>query len=151
MVEEADHSFPPPEETSTNHTNEEEEEPKENVTEDSVDDVDADEQRSPTEALPEEIDNKILTQPDTETITNEEAEEKSAIDDQPDSIQFPVSSSTEGDGETTGPSTAENSISNVPPLEDSEPKQVVGGRASIPDELEPHQLARLQDLKESNA
>lgn len=35
---------------------------------------------------------------------------------------------------------------------DSEvPKQVVGGRASIPDELEPQQLARLQDLKESNA
>lgn len=36
--------------------------------------------------------------------------------------------------------------------DDSEvPKQVVGGRASIPDELEPQQLARLQDLKESNA
>lgn len=34
---------------------------------------------------------------------------------------------------------------------DSPPKQVHGGRASIPDELEPHQLARLQDLKESNA
>ncbi|XP_055537700.1 protein nervous wreck [Wyeomyia smithii] len=31
------------------------------------------------------------------------------------------------------------------------PKQVVGGRASIPEELEPHQLARLQNLKESNA
>ncbi|XP_077301597.1 FCH and double SH3 domains nervous wreck [Arctopsyche grandis] len=33
----------------------------------------------------------------------------------------------------------------------SPPKQVQGGRASIPDELEPDQLARLQDLKESNA
>lgn len=31
------------------------------------------------------------------------------------------------------------------------PKQVVGGRASIPDELEPQQLAQLQSLKESNA
>lgn len=31
------------------------------------------------------------------------------------------------------------------------PKQVVGGRASIPEELEPHQLKKLQDLKESNA
>ncbi|XP_055624685.1 protein nervous wreck isoform X2 [Toxorhynchites rutilus septentrionalis] len=31
------------------------------------------------------------------------------------------------------------------------PKQVIGGRASIPEELEPHQLARLQNLKESNA
>lgn len=30
------------------------------------------------------------------------------------------------------------------------PKQL-GGRASIPDELEPHQLERLQSLKESNA
>lgn len=30
------------------------------------------------------------------------------------------------------------------------PKQL-GGRASIPDELEPHQLERLQNLKESNA
>lgn len=35
---------------------------------------------------------------------------------------------------------------------DSEvPKMLVGGRASIPDELEPQQLARLQNLKESNA
>lgn len=31
------------------------------------------------------------------------------------------------------------------------PKQVVGGRASIPEELDSHQLARLQNLKESNA
>ncbi|XP_055843130.1 protein nervous wreck isoform X5 [Episyrphus balteatus] len=31
------------------------------------------------------------------------------------------------------------------------PKQVIGGRASIPEELAPHQLARLQNLKESNA
>lgn len=31
------------------------------------------------------------------------------------------------------------------------PKVVTGGRASIPDELAPHQLARLQNLKESNA
>lgn len=31
------------------------------------------------------------------------------------------------------------------------PKQVVGGRASIPEELDSHQLERLQSLKESNA
>lgn len=31
------------------------------------------------------------------------------------------------------------------------PKQVIGGRASIPEELDSHQLARLQNLKESNA
>lgn len=35
--------------------------------------------------------------------------------------------------------------------EEDPPKMVVGGRASIPDELAPHQLARLQNLKESNA
>lgn len=35
--------------------------------------------------------------------------------------------------------------------EEEPPKMVVGGRASIPDELAPHQLARLQNLKESNA
>ncbi|KAK9877158.1 hypothetical protein WA026_016901 [Henosepilachna vigintioctopunctata] len=76
------------------------------------------------------------------------------IDDTPaDSAPFAISSSTGSDGDTTGPSTAENSISHAPPssVTDAEPKQVVGGRASIPDELEPHQLARLQDLKESNA
>lgn len=37
------------------------------------------------------------------------------------------------------------------PAAEEVPKQVVGGRASIPDELAPHQLARLQNLKESNA
>lgn len=37
------------------------------------------------------------------------------------------------------------------PTEAEIPKQVVGGRASIPEELAPHQLARLQNLKESNA
>lgn len=38
-----------------------------------------------------------------------------------------------------------------PPEESSTPKQVVGGRASIPEELDSHQLERLQNLKESNA
>ena len=37
-----------------------------------------------------------------------------------------------------------------PPVEDP-PKQVVGGRASIPEELDSHQLERLTNLKESNA
>ncbi|CAH1119737.1 unnamed protein product [Phaedon cochleariae] len=80
---------------------------------------------------------------------SEEGEDQ--IEDHHVDAPFVVSSSTGSDGETTGPSTAENSISQAPPVVDSEPKQVVGGRASIPDELEPHQLARLQDLKESNA
>lgn len=38
-----------------------------------------------------------------------------------------------------------------PPPEDNTPKQVVGGRASIPEELDSQQLERLQNLKESNA
>lgn len=40
----------------------------------------------------------------------------------------------------------DDAFGNQPP-----PPQVVGGRASIPEELEPDQLARLQNLKESNA
>ncbi|CAG9840407.1 unnamed protein product [Diabrotica balteata] len=77
--------------------------------------------------------------------------EEDEEDSKPPPSHPPVSSSTGSDGETTGPSTAENSVSQAPPATEPETKQVVGGRASIPDELEPHQLARLQDLKESNA
>lgn len=39
----------------------------------------------------------------------------------------------------------------LPQPDDNTPKQVVGGRASIPEELDSHQLERLQNLKESNA
>ncbi|XP_017089545.1 protein nervous wreck isoform X9 [Drosophila bipectinata] len=47
-------------------------------------------------------------------------------------------------GETgSGPAAGEEDI--------EAPKQVVGGRASIPEELDSNQLARLQNLKESNA
>lgn len=45
----------------------------------------------------------------------------------------------------------EEALMESPESPQSPPKQVQGGRASIPDELEPDQLARLQDLKESNA
>ncbi|XP_050308619.1 protein nervous wreck isoform X3 [Anthonomus grandis grandis] len=84
-------------------------------------------------------------------IEVEEIEEPEPVADS-GSGQFVVSSSTGSDGETTGPSTADNSVSQAPlPVDPDVPKQIVGGRASIPDELEPHQLARLQDLKESNA
>lgn len=151
MIEDGDHSFPPTEEAPSNHINEEEEEqPQANPEENDVADQD---QPLPIDIIiPEEHSKEEQNQQDSDTMTSvEDVEEKSAIEDQQDSIQYPISSSTEGDGETTGPSTAENSISNLPPVEDVEPKQVVGGRASIPDELEPHQLARLQDLKESNA
>ncbi|XP_054276253.1 protein nervous wreck-like isoform X1 [Macrosteles quadrilineatus] len=65
-------------------------------------------------------------------------------DDQPtDSAPFPISSSTGSEEDTyTGPSTADNSQSHSHPA---------AAPPVIPDELEPHQLARLQDLKESDA
>ncbi|XP_037940718.1 protein nervous wreck isoform X4 [Teleopsis dalmanni] len=44
---------------------------------------------------------------------------------------------------------AQNAVEAVEEV--NAPKQVVGGRASIPEELDSNQLARLQNLKESNA
>jgi len=93
----------------------------------------------------------------------EEAEEKSTIDELPvDSAPFPISSSSGSEGESTsGPSTNENSQSRGTVVEVTEDvmeedeiapgKMLVGGRASIPDELQPDQLEKLQTLKESNA
>ncbi|XP_011688356.1 PREDICTED: F-BAR and double SH3 domains protein 2 isoform X2 [Wasmannia auropunctata] len=100
----------------------------------------------------------------------EEAEEKSTIDELPaDSAPFPISSSSGSEGESTsGPSTNENSQSRGTVVEVTEEvteevmeeeeeeeiapgKMLVGGRASIPDELQPDQLEKLQSLKESNA
>lgn len=69
-------------------------------------------------------------------------------DDGPaDSAPHPRSSSTASDGESGGASVA----SGPPTAPQSPPAAPRGGRASIPDELEPAQLARLTDLKESNA
>ncbi|XP_026326395.1 F-BAR and double SH3 domains protein 2 isoform X2 [Hyposmocoma kahamanoa] len=64
-----------------------------------------------------------------------------------DSAPHPASSSTASEGESTGASIA----SGPPTAPHSPPATVRAGRASIPDELEPAQLARLTDLKESNA
>lgn len=130
MMEEPDHPFPPPEETTVNHRGDSDDTILEEDEEDLEDHKDSTELES------------------TQIDTTEDIED--TIDDHPGESHFVVSSSTGSDGETTGPSTAENSVSQAPSV-DIEPKQLVGGRASIPDELEPHQLARLQDLKESNA
>lgn len=94
----------------------------------------------------------------------EDIEEKSTVDDLPaDSAPFPVSSSSGSEADSTsGPSTADNSQSmpsrgtviEAQEIEDIDimpEKMVVGGRASIPDELQPDQLEKLQNLKESNA
>ncbi|XP_022122353.2 protein nervous wreck isoform X2 [Pieris rapae] len=64
-----------------------------------------------------------------------------------DSAPHPASSSTASEGESTGASVA----SGPPTAPHSPPAAPRAGRASIPDELEPAQLARLTDLKESNA
>ncbi|XP_063910868.1 protein nervous wreck-like isoform X3 [Zophobas morio] len=133
MMEEPEHPFPPPEEPPVNHRDEE---------------IDT--------TIPEEDEEEAAEEPSVPPPPPPPApaDDPDDADGQGgDSTPFVVSSSTGSDGETTGPSTAENSVSHVapPPPPDAEPKQVVGGRASIPDELEPHQLARLQDLKESNA
>lgn len=130
MIEEAEHPFPGSEDGTTNHTDE------------------PDCNSEPEETSEDHKEPKERKDPEP-TRTVDIADD---VDDPNDDggPQLIASSSTGSDGETTGPSTAENSISQVPPLE-YEPKQIVGGRASIPEELEPDQLARLKDLKESNA
>lgn len=106
---------------------------------------------------------EVIASEDTEEVDQPSVEEPSLSedptvaevieepDDPTDSAPFPISSSTGSEEDTyTGPSTAENSQSQ--PAE--HPKTVASnavGEDSIPDELQPHQLAQLQDLKESNA
>lgn len=139
MTEEPDQPFPPPEEIVVNHTSADEEETEQHE----VQQTRRSSEIQPIVEEPEDIE---------ETDAKSVVEEKSVAEDVLAESTVVISSSTGSDGETTGPSTAENSVSQAPPAEDiTEPKQVVGGRASIPDELEPHQLACLQNLKESNA
>lgn len=117
-----------------------------------------------SECKEEEEETVILDEKD-----GEEAEEKSTIDELPaDSAPFPISSSSGSEAESiaSGPSTNENSQSRGTVVEVAEEvaeimeeeeeemvpgKMLVGGRASIPDELQPDQLEKLQTLKESNA
>lgn len=125
MIEEAEHPFPPPEDGSPSDESHSDPQPEQI----------ADEPNEPDDTEP----GRIRDIPVEGEETNDEGKPP-----------LVASSSTGSDGDTTGPSTAENSISQAPSIE-YEPKQIVGGRASIPEELEPHQLARLKDLKESNA
>lgn len=78
---------------------------------------------------------------DEESSLSEQTAVCVKIDEAPTDSQPHPSSSTASEGDSTGPPTAPQSPPAVPR----------GGRASIPDELEPDQLARLTDLKESNA
>ncbi|PSN33878.1 hypothetical protein C0J52_19417 [Blattella germanica] len=88
---------------------------------------------------------ELSEEPGDATVAELVEEPDDPADDLPtDSAPFPISSSTGSEEDTyTGPSTAENSQSQ-PVCSSAVPGQ-------IPDELEPHQLAQLQDLKESNA
>jgi hypothetical protein len=98
----------------------------------------------------EEVDQPSLEEP---SLSEEPtvAEVIDEPDDPTDSAPFPISSSTGSEEDTyTGPSTAENSQSQPAEQPKTVPSNAVG-EDSIPDELEPHQLAQLQDLKESNA
>lgn len=101
----------------------------------------------------------------TVILDEKEGEEgEKLVDELPaDSAPFPISSSSgsEADSTVSGPSTNENSLSRGTVVEVTEEgmeereempgKMLVGGRASIPDELQPDQLEKLQSLKESNA
>ncbi|KAI5640372.1 variant SH3 domain-containing protein [Phthorimaea operculella] len=82
------------------------------------------------------------------TATEEQDEEESSLSEQ--------TAVCLRDGEKQAPqrassSTSEGSATSGPPTAPHSPPQVRAGRASIPDELDSAQLARLTDLKESNA
>lgn len=136
----------------------------------STENSEADPEASSITTDPNESDCKeatvILDEREEQEATDvpEDMEEKSTVDDLPtDSAPFPVSSSSGSEaGSLSGPSTADNSQSipsrsTVVEVQDTEDleivpeKMLVGGRASIPDELQPDQLEKLQNLKESNA
>jgi hypothetical protein len=99
----------------------------------------------------EDVDQVSVEEPSlSEDVTVAEVMEEP--DDPTDSAPFPISSSTGSEEDTyTGPSTAENSQSQPAEQPKTGPSSAVQCEDNIPDELEPHQLAQLQDLKESNA
>ncbi|XP_053686877.1 protein nervous wreck [Sabethes cyaneus] len=89
---------------------------------------------------------KVTSPPVNETL-EEESDEESA----PPPLEEPAApfeATFEANFEANFAANFDDAFGNSPA---EIPKQVVGGRASIPEELEPHQLARLQNLKESNA
>lgn len=155
-MEEIEHPFPGVEET-----------PEESAK--SAEAFEADPEASSAASDPNESECKEEEEPTVilDEKEGEETEEKSTTDELPaDSAPFPISSSSGSEAESTsGPSTNENSQSRGTVVEVTEEvtedmeeeeeimpgKMLVGGRASIPDELQPDQLEKLQTLKESNA
>ena len=153
-MEEIEHPFPGDEEAAEGDKKTEEAPKEDPPKEEAVAESEA------KEEVDQEVKTEVPKPPELEDV-----EEK--VDDLPtDSGPFPVSSSSGSDGaeSISGPSTAENSQSLPTRAADPEPeveaaevpdiipnKMIVGGRASIPDELQPDQLEKLQSLKESNA
>lgn len=121
MIEEPDQPFPPPEP-----------EPE----------TACDPQLEETERIIEDNDDEESSLSEQTAVCLHDSQEGHA-----DSAPHPASSSTASEGESTGASVA----SGPPTAPQSPPMAPRAGRASIPDELEPAQLARLTDLKESNA
>ncbi|CAK9829416.1 Protein nervous wreck [Anthophora retusa] len=157
-MEEVEHPFPGMEETAADETVK----PTENFEGDLPSSTTTDVNESDCKEV-----TVIMNQREEQEATEvtEEIEEKSTVDDLPtDSPPFPVSSSSGSEADSTsGPSTTENSESvpsrgtiievqqETDDIEIVPEKMLVGGRASIPDELQPDQLEKLQNLKESNA
>lgn len=98
------------------------------------------EQEPPPDPEPDQEDEESSLSEQTAVCLGGEADEGPT-----DSAPLPASSSTASEGESTGGG------SGPPTAPQSPPGAPRAGRASIPDELEPAQLARLTDLKESNA
>lgn len=155
-MEETEHSFPGVDETAEGST-------KSAEASEAEPEVASSAASDPNESECKEEEEPIVILDEKE---GEEAEEKSTIDELPaDSAPFPISSSSGSEAESTsGPSTNENSQSRGTVVEVTEEvtevmeeeeiapgKMLIGGRASIPDELQPDQLEKLQSLKESNA
>ncbi|XP_075990744.1 FCH and double SH3 domains nervous wreck isoform X2 [Anticarsia gemmatalis] len=126
MVEEPEQPFPPPEPAA-----------------DAAQEPAQESSQEPTpEPQPEENDDEESSLSEQTAVCLQDSDEGPA-----DSAPHPQSSSTASEGESGGASVA----SGPPTAPQSPPAAPRGGRASIPDELEPAQLARLTDLKESNA
>ncbi|XP_011499266.1 PREDICTED: uncharacterized protein LOC105363297, partial [Ceratosolen solmsi marchali] len=133
-MEEVDRPFPGIEEVQEEDELQNEENPQEQQKQESKP---AQEQHRPNANKPE-----VEAPPSARAkLKMGESEDKSIMDDQPtDSAPFPISSSSGSDADST-------STDEVVPTG----KMLLGGRASIPDELQPDQLQKLQNLKESNA
>ncbi|XP_028156270.1 protein nervous wreck-like, partial [Ostrinia furnacalis] len=97
-------------------------------------------------------------EPEPEPERQDDAERSEDVDDEESSLSEQTAvclrDSDEGPADSTphpASSSTGSEASGPPTAPQSPPAAPRGGRASIPDELEPAQLARLTDLKESNA